>query len=79
MPLFHVQVEGRQLRGKMVRIEQRQTDTLTAERAFNESTRPTNVWIYMCGPPPMMTALADGFRVVGIPANHIRWEEFGLR
>ncbi len=52
---------------------------LTAERAFNESTRPTNVWIYMCGPPPMMTALADGFRVVGIPANHIRWEEFGLR
>jgi predicted ferric reductase len=52
---------------------------LTAERAFNESTRPTNVWIYMCGPPPMMTALADGFRVEGIPANHIRWEEFGLR
>ncbi len=52
---------------------------LTAERAFNESARPTNVWIYMCGPPPMMTALADGFRVVGIPANHIRWEEFGLR
>jgi predicted ferric reductase len=52
---------------------------LTAERTFNESVRPANVWIYMCGPPPMTTALADGFRVIGIPANHIRWEEFGLR
>jgi len=27
----------------------------------------------------MMTALANGFGLVGIPANHIRWEEFSLR
>jgi ferredoxin-NADP reductase len=47
--------------------------------AFTGSTRPTNVWSYMYGPPPMMTALAEGFRVVGIPANQIRWEEFGPR
>jgi hypothetical protein len=47
--------------------------------AFSGSRRPMNAWIYMCGPPPMMSALADGFRVAGIPANQIRWEEFGSR
>jgi len=26
-----------------------------------------------------MSALAEGFRVVRIPANQIRWEEFGPR
>jgi predicted ferric reductase len=52
---------------------------LTAGRTLNETASPTNAWVYMCGPPPMMTALADGFRLVGIPANHIRWEDFSLR
>jgi predicted ferric reductase len=52
---------------------------LTAQRALQGSANPIDVWVYMCGPPGMMAALADGFRLVGIAANHIRWEEFGLR
>jgi ferredoxin-NADP reductase len=33
----------------------------------------------MCGPPPMMTALSEGFRGLGIPASRVRWEQFDIR
>jgi predicted ferric reductase len=36
-------------------------------------------WIYMCGPPPMTRALAKGFRHLGVPADRVRWEDFGVR
>jgi predicted ferric reductase len=37
------------------------------------------VWIYMCGPPPMMHAFEKAFRDVGVPRNRIRWENFDIR
>jgi ferredoxin-NADP reductase len=33
----------------------------------------------MCGPPPMMTGLAEGFRGLGIAASRVRWEQFDIR
>ena len=38
-----------------------------------------DVWIYMCGPPPMMHAFEKAFRDMGVPRNHIRWEQFDIR
>jgi ferredoxin-NADP reductase len=52
---------------------------LTAEKAANGLPRGTDVWVYMCGPPPMMTALSEGFRGLGIPASRVRWEQFDIR
>jgi len=52
---------------------------LTAERAAGGRPRGANVWVYMCGPPPMMTALAEGFRALGMPADRVRWEQFDIR
>ena len=37
------------------------------------------VWIYMCGPPPMMHAFEKAFLDVGVPRNRIRWENFDIR
>ena len=37
------------------------------------------VWVYMCGPPAMMNALSNGFDKLGIPASHVRWEQFNIR
>lgn len=51
---------------------------LTAEKALAGAPK-THPWIYMCGPPPMMTALAKGFRSRGVPTTRIRWEQFGAR
>jgi predicted ferric reductase len=36
-------------------------------------------WIYMCGTPPMTRALANDFRHLGVPADRVRWEDFGVR
>lgn len=36
-------------------------------------------WVYMCGPPPMTRALAKDFRDLGVPADRVRWEDFGVR
>jgi predicted ferric reductase len=33
----------------------------------------------MCGPPGMMHSLARGFRRLGVPRGHIRFEEFAVR
>jgi len=52
---------------------------LTAEKAANGRPRGADVWVYMCGPPPMMKALAKGFRSLGIPASRVRWEQFDIR
>jgi len=52
---------------------------LTAEKAANGRPRGADVWVYMCGPPPMMKALAKGFRSLGIPPSRVRWEQFDIR
>lgn len=52
---------------------------LTAEKAMAGRSPGTDVWVYMCGPPAMMTALSHGFQTLGIPASHIRWEQFNIR
>jgi predicted ferric reductase len=65
------------LRPKVVDAERE--GLLTAEKAANGHPRGTDVWVYMCGPPPMMTTLAKGFRALGIPAGRVRWERFDIR
>jgi len=52
---------------------------LTAEKAMNDGSAGGDPWIYMCGPPGMMTSLSKGFRELGVPANRIRWEQFNIR
>ena len=52
---------------------------LTAEKAANGRPRGADVWVYMCGPPPMMKALAKGFRSLAIPPSRVRWEQFDIR
>ena len=52
---------------------------LTAEKATSGMPGNADVWVYMCGPPAMMTALAKGFQQLGIPASQIRWEQFNVR
>ena len=52
---------------------------LTADKAANGRPRGADVWVYMCGPPPMMRALAEGFRGLGVPAGRVRWEQFDIR
>ncbi len=52
---------------------------LTADKAMNGRPPGADVWVYMCGPPPMMTALANGFRRLEIPASRVRWEQFNVR
>ena len=52
---------------------------IAAEKAMNRRQPGADVWIYMCVPPPMMTALADGFRRLEIPARRMRWEQFDIR
>jgi ferredoxin-NADP reductase len=38
-----------------------------------------DIWIYMCWPPPMMHALEKAFSELGMPRDHIRWEQFDIR
>jgi predicted ferric reductase len=52
---------------------------LTAKRAANGHPRGADVSVFMCGPPPMMTAFAEGFRTLGVPASQVRWEQFDIR
>jgi predicted ferric reductase len=52
---------------------------LTAEKTMAGRAPGADVWVYMCGPPPMMRALADGFRRLGVPASRVRWEQFDIR
>ena len=52
---------------------------LTAETARAGRPRGADVWVYMCGPLAMTTALSDGFRGLGIPASRVRFEQFDIR
>jgi predicted ferric reductase len=60
-------------------VETEREGLLTAEQAASGHSRGADVWVYMCGPPPMMTAFAEGFRALGIPASRVRWEQFDIR
>jgi predicted ferric reductase len=51
---------------------------LTAENAA-AGCNLTDVWVYMCGPPPMTKAFRDGFLRIGVPRSRLRWEEFAAR
>jgi predicted ferric reductase len=33
---------------------------------------------YICGPPPMMKAVTDVLRLLGVPRRHVHWERFEL-
>ena len=60
-------------------IDSEHDGLVTAEKAMNGRQPGADVWVYMCGPPPMMTALAHGFRQFEIPASRVRWEQFDIR
>ena len=60
-------------------IDTERDGLITAEKAMNGRQPGADVWVYMCGPPPMMAALADGFRRLEIPASRVRWEQFDIR
>jgi len=52
---------------------------LDARRAAGGSTPRADTWVFMCGPEAMITALAKGFRDLGVPSGHVSWEKFGVR
>jgi predicted ferric reductase len=52
---------------------------LTPDAVMHDAYRGRRPWVYMCGPAPMMQAFSAGFRKRGVPASHIRWEQFDLR
>jgi predicted ferric reductase len=52
---------------------------LTADEVIGALRPAIEPSIYMCGPPAMNTALARGFRQLGVPASKIRWEQFDAR
>jgi predicted ferric reductase len=56
-----------------------QQGLLTPAQSLNGRPRGAEVWIYMCGPTPMMKAFEHGFRALGIPPERIRWEQFDIR
>lgn len=60
-------------------IDTEQDGFLTAETAMGARPRGADVWVYMCGPPTMSTALSQGFRALAIPASRVRFEQFDIR
>jgi predicted ferric reductase len=60
-------------------IETDRQPFLTAEAALGTRSHLEDVWVYMCGPPPMMHALAKGFRTLGVAPSRVRWEQFDVR
>jgi predicted ferric reductase len=65
-----------------LRIHLVRTDTdgkLTPDAVIHDAGRADRPWVYMCGPRPMMQAFSAGFRELGVPAGHIRWEQFDVR
>ncbi len=52
---------------------------LTAETAMASRAPGADVWVYMCVPPAMTTALSQGFRALAIPAGRVRFEQFDIR
>jgi predicted ferric reductase len=51
---------------------------LTAAQTINGHAAG-DVWIYMCGPPPMMHAFEKAFHAAGVPRGRVRWEQFDIR
>jgi predicted ferric reductase len=60
-------------------IDTEKAGFLTADAAMAGRSTGADVWVYMCGPPAMTSALSDGFRALGIPASRVRWEQFDIR
>jgi predicted ferric reductase len=51
---------------------------LTPAQTLNGSAGG-DVWVYMCGPPPMMHAFEKAYRDLGVRRDRIRWEQFDIR
>jgi predicted ferric reductase len=60
-------------------VETDRDGLLTAEQTAKGHPADVDLWVYMCGPPAMMTALDSGFRALRIPAGRVRWEQFDIR
>ena len=52
---------------------------LDARAIVGGSSGTSEPWVFMCGPPGMMRSLDQGFRQLGVPPGHIRWEQFNVR
>ena len=52
---------------------------LTADQTVSEHADVGDVWVYLCGPPPMTKALSDGFLRLGVARARLRWEQFAAR
>jgi predicted ferric reductase len=52
---------------------------LTPHRVMQEVPAGVSPSVYMCGPPPMMKAFAQGFHRLGVPASRVLWEQFAAR
>ena len=63
----------------MTVVETDREGLLTAEKAASGHPDSADIWVYMCGPPPMTNALSKGFRELGLPAHRVRWEQFAVR
>jgi len=79
-----LQIEGIRVHGRLCAPHAHVVITaregfLTADKAAAGQTDLAHVSVYMCGPPPMTKALVDGFRRLGVPRAHLRWEEFAPR
>jgi predicted ferric reductase len=80
--VYRDEIEAAAARHPSIRTHFVFTDTdprLTARDVLSTVPAGPAPWIYMCGPPPMMKALARGLRQGGVPPGHVRWEEFGGR
>ena len=80
--VYRDEIEARTKRHPSIRVHIVSTDTdpmLTADGVLRSASPGASPSIYMCGPPPMMKALARGFRRSGVPPGHVRFEEFGAR
>ena len=51
---------------------------LAAEEALT-GRAASDVWVDMCGPPPMTAALAKGLARAGVSPACVRWEQFDIR
>lgn len=52
---------------------------LTGQIVATQSGDLTGADIFICGPPPMMTALKQQFRAMGIPKRRLHTEEFRMQ
>ena len=80
--VYREEIEGAAQRHPSLRAHVVYSDTdgrLTARGILRRVPAGSSRWIYLCGPPPMVRALARGFRRDRVPARHLRAEEFGAR